>query len=224
MALLYRKRTICLRKRVVSQAPPARHPEIAHQLAKESNMIRRTSLTGIASLAAIPLVALALAGCGSSGTSGASGTSAPTTATGQSGAVDVRTTNLGSVLVDSQGMTLYLFQADSGTTSACSGACATAWPPLPANGQPTVGNGANSSLLGTTPRSDGTSQVTYNGHPVYTFVKDQSAGDTKGEGVNAFGGLWYVLSPAGDQITSPASPSPSPSSSSSPSPSTSSGY
>ena len=187
-------------------------------------MIRRTSLTGIASLAAIPLVALALAGCGSSGTSGASGTSAPTTATGQSaapatgqsGAVDVGTTNLGSVLVDSQGMTLYLFQADSGTTSACSGACATAWPPLQANGQPTAGNGADGSLLGTTQRSDGTAQVTYNGHPVYTFAKDSKAGETTGEGVNAFGGAWYVLSPAGDQITS--------ASASAASSSTSSGY
>jgi predicted lipoprotein with Yx(FWY)xxD motif len=170
-------------------------------------MIRRTSL--IASLAAIPLVALALAGCGSSGSSGANGTSAPTTATGQSATVDVGTTNLGSILVDSQGMTLYLFQADSGTTSACSGACATAWPPLQANGQPTAGNGANSSLLGTTQRSDGTSQVTYNGHPVYTFAKDSKAGDTNGEGVNAFGGPWYVLSPAGDQITSASSSSTS---------------
>jgi predicted lipoprotein with Yx(FWY)xxD motif len=178
-------------------------------------MIRRTSLTGIASLAAIPLVALALAGCGSSGTSGASGTSAPTTATGQSaapatgqsGAVDVGTTNLGSVLVDSQGMTLYLFQADSGTTSACSGACATAWPPLQANGQPTAGNGADGSLLGTTQRSDGTAQVTYNGHPVYTFTSDQSPGDTSGQGVNAFGARWYAVSPAGNQVTAKASTS-----------------
>jgi predicted lipoprotein with Yx(FWY)xxD motif len=173
-------------------------------------MIRRTSLTGIASLAAIPLVALALAGCGSSGSSGASGTSAPAAstgqssvpATGQSGTVDVGTTNLGSILVDSQGMTLYLFQADSGTTSACTGSCATAWPPLKANGQPTAGSGANSSLLATTQRSDGTAQVTYNGHPVYTFAKDSKPGDTTGEGVNAFGGPWYVLSATGDQITS----------------------
>jgi predicted lipoprotein with Yx(FWY)xxD motif len=176
-------------------------------------MIRRTSLTGIASLAAIPLVALALAGCGSNGSSYGSGTSAPTTAagqsaapsTGQSGTVDVGTTNLGSILVDSQGRTLYLFQADSGTTSACSGACAAAWPPLEANGQPTAGSGTNSSLLGTTQRTDGTSQVTYDGHPVYTFAKDSKAGDTNGEGVNAFGGPWYVLSPGGAEITSAAS-------------------
>jgi predicted lipoprotein with Yx(FWY)xxD motif len=181
-------------------------------------MIRRTSLTGIASLAAIPLVALALAACGSSasgGSSGSSGTSAPATATGQSpaaatgqpGTVDVGTTNLGSILVDSQGMTLYLFQADSGTTSACSGACAKAWPPLQANGQPTAGDGTSNSLLGTTQRSDGTSQVTYNGHPVYTFAKDSKAGETTGEGVNAFGGPWYVLSATGDPITSASSSS-----------------
>src|SRR4051812_37411179 len=107
-------------------------------------MTRRSSLAGFAGLAAIPLVAVALASCGSSGTSGASGTSAttaapsaassPAPATGQPAAVDVGTTGLGSILVNSQGATLYLFAADQGTTSACSGACAQAWPPLLANG------------------------------------------------------------------------------------------
>jgi predicted lipoprotein with Yx(FWY)xxD motif len=102
------------------------------------------------------------------------------------------------------GHTLYLFLADSGTTSACGGACAAAWPPLRTNSQPTVGAEADASLVGTTSRSDGGPQVTYNGHPVYLFVHDQKPGDTNGEGVNAFGASWYALSPAGRQITGPA--------------------
>jgi predicted lipoprotein with Yx(FWY)xxD motif len=173
-------------------------------------MIRRTSLTRIAGLALTPLVALALASCDSGSSADSSSTAKPATgqpaaaASGGSGTVGVGTTDLGSVLVDSKGMTLYLFQADSGTTSSCNDACATAWPPLQATGQPTAGSGADSSLLGTTKRSDGTSQVTYNGHPVYGFAKDSKPGDTTGEGVNAFGGAWYVLSSSGDQITSAA--------------------
>jgi predicted lipoprotein with Yx(FWY)xxD motif len=169
--------------------------------------MRKRSFTGLVGLAAVPVVALALASCGSSGAGSSPTTSpGPTSAGGssQQAAVDVASTNLGSVLVDSQGRTLYLFQADSGTTSACTGSCAVAWPPLRANGQPSAGNGVNSSLLGTTPRTDGDPQVTYNGHPLYTFVKDTGAGQTNGEGVNAFGGLWYALSSAGDQVTAAA--------------------
>jgi predicted lipoprotein with Yx(FWY)xxD motif len=190
-------------------------------------MTRRTSLMGLASVAGIPLVALALAGCGSSGS--ASDTPATTTATpaaaspaptsSTAATVDVGSTNLGSILVNSQGRTLYLFEADSGTTSACTGACAQAWPPLMASGQLAAGNGADTSLIGTTQRSDGTSQVTYDGHPVYTFAKDQNAGDTNGEGITAFGGAWYALTPTGTAV-----PAASSSAATSPSPATSSGY
>ena len=109
--------------------------------------------------------------------------------------------SLGTILVDSQGRTLYLFQKDSGTNSACSGACATAWPPLRDSGKPTAGTGLNASLLGTTPRSDGNPQVTYNGHPLYTFVMDQKPGDAKGQGVTAFGASWFTLNSAGNQVT-----------------------
>jgi predicted lipoprotein with Yx(FWY)xxD motif len=185
------------------------------------------SRTGLASVAGIPLVALALTGCGSSGASGTSATTAtaaaasPAPATAQAATVDVGSTNLGSILVNSQGRTLYLFEADMGTTSACSGACAQAWPPLMANGQPTTGDGADSSLIGTTQRSDGSSQVTYDGHPVYTFAKDQSAGDTNGEGIAAFGGAWYALSPTGTPVQAAAAPTSSATSSNS---ATSSGY
>jgi predicted lipoprotein with Yx(FWY)xxD motif len=109
-------------------------------------------------------------------------------------------------LVDSQGRTLYLFKADRGTNSACTGACATAWPPLIAHGNPTVGGGASASLLGTAKRTDGTQQVTYNGHPLYLFVSDQSPGDVSGQGVTAFGASWFVLSTVGKQVSAkPAS-------------------
>ena len=160
-------------------------------------MTRRTSITVLAGAAALVLT-LAIAGCG-----GSNNTATPTTANGSAATIGVANDNLGDVLVNSQGRTLYLFQKDSGTKSACTGACAAAWPPLRANGKPTVGNGADASLVGTTPRSDGKPEVTYNGHPLYLFVKDQKAGDTNGEGVNAFGGSWYAVSPAGDQVSAP---------------------
>jgi predicted lipoprotein with Yx(FWY)xxD motif len=91
--------------------------------------------------------------------------------------------------------------------STCSGACAIDWPPLRATGKSTVGSGANRSLVATNARLDGTTQVTYNGHPVYVFSGDQEPGDTNGQGVNAFGGLWYALSPAGDPVTTTQAPS-----------------
>jgi hypothetical protein len=93
--------------------------------------------------------------------------------------------------------------------TTCTGSCATAWAPLRVTGQPCAGSGTNAALLGTIPRSDGGSQVTYNGHPVYLFVKDLKPGDTNGEGVSAFGGSWFVLSPTGNQVSPPA-PSPTP--------------
>jgi predicted lipoprotein with Yx(FWY)xxD motif len=167
------------------------------------NRSRTTRL--LASTATLPLIALTAAAC-SSGGGGASASPTPTKATtGQPPTVAVGNSGLGNILVNSQGHTLYLFQADSGTTSACTGACATAWPPLRATGQPTAGNGANASLLGTTPRSDGGPQVTYNGHPLYAFVNDQNAGDTTGQGVNAFGASWFALTSVGNQVSSPAS-------------------
>jgi predicted lipoprotein with Yx(FWY)xxD motif len=115
--------------------------------------------------------------------------------------VRVANSRLGKILVDSQGRTLYLFQKDSGNKSACTGPCAGAWPPLRANGKPTVGSGAKASLVGTTARSDGGPQVTYNGHPLYLFVKDTKAGDTNGEGKTAFGGRWFAVSPTGKQVS-----------------------
>ncbi len=105
------------------------------------------------------------------------------------------------MLVDAQGRTLYLFRADHGTTSACSGACAAAWPPLRASGKPTVGSGLQASAVATTKRSDGRPQVDYHGHPLYTYIGDQKAGDTTGQGINAFGAPWYAVTASGAQAS-----------------------
>jgi predicted lipoprotein with Yx(FWY)xxD motif len=170
-------------------------------------MARRRPITFLSAAAAIPVIALVVAGCGSSNSATVS-TSSATTSSGHTATVGAATNgSLGKILVDSQGRTLYLFQADKGTKSACTGACAVAWPPVRASGKPVAGSGITASKLGTTARSDGKPQVTYNGHPLYTFANDQKDGDTSGQGINAFGGLWYVLSPAGTTITSSGSSS-----------------
>jgi len=106
---------------------------------------------------------------------------------------------LGMVLVDSNGMTLYDFHKDKGTTSSCYGPCAEGWPPLLTEGKATVGNGASASKLGTTERKDGTTQVTYAGHPLYTFVEDKKPGEANGNDISAFGGEWYALKGNGEE-------------------------
>jgi predicted lipoprotein with Yx(FWY)xxD motif len=110
-------------------------------------------------------------------------------------------TRLGQILVDSNGRTVYLFLADSGTRSNCNSAgCVQAWPPVLTKGAPQAGRGVKASLLGTTTRRDGTTEVTYAGHPLYYFISDTKAGDVSGQGINAFGAPWYVVSPSGMQI------------------------
>ena len=95
----------------------------------------------------------------------------------------------GTALVDGTGRALYLFEADTGTTSTCTGACAQVWPPLLTPGQAPVTTGAaQASLVGTSPRADGTRQVTYDGHPLYYFAGDKAPGDVKGQGIHNFGG------------------------------------
>ena len=109
-------------------------------------------------------------------------------------------TGLGRILVDSKGITLYDFPPDKGTTSVCYGACAALWPPLLTHSKPIAGPGVRASLLGTTKRKDGKLEVTYNGHPLYYWVGDHKPGQTTGQGLNQFGGPWWVLSPAGREI------------------------
>jgi predicted lipoprotein with Yx(FWY)xxD motif len=108
---------------------------------------------------------------------------------------------LGQILVDEKGMTVYLFVADTGTASTCYTSCATIWPPVLTAGPPQAGAGATASLLGTIQRTDGKVEVTYAGHPLYYFVQDKAEGDVTGQGINGFGGLWWVLSPSGAAIT-----------------------
>src|SRR5436305_582966 len=107
---------------------------------------------------------------------------------------------LGRILVDSRGITLYDFPKDQGTTSSCYGACAALWPPLITKGKPVAGLGVRASLLGTTKRTDGKLEVTYNGHPLYYFVSDRRPGQATGQGLNQFGAPWWVLSPAGKEL------------------------
>jgi predicted lipoprotein with Yx(FWY)xxD motif len=178
----------------------------------------RKPIAVLATAALVPLTALAVAGCGSGGNNATASSSPPKQALTRPAMVKVANTGLGKVLVDSRGRTLYLFTKDSGSASTCAGACAGAWPPLLADGDTTVGGGVKASLVGTTTRSDSTPQVTYNGHPLYLFVKDQGPGDTNGEGLTAFGGSWFAVSPAGNRVSSASSKSRSGSASPQPAP------
>jgi predicted lipoprotein with Yx(FWY)xxD motif len=120
-------------------------------------------------------------------------------------AVGVAGSNLGRILVDGHGHTLYLFAKDRNGKSACSGACAAYWPALIASGKPHAVAGAKASLLGTIRRADGRRQVTYRNHPLYRFSGDTSKGLTTGQGLGDFGGKWWVVSPAGQKIVSASS-------------------
>jgi len=108
--------------------------------------------------------------------------------------------DLGKVLVNGHGQTLYLFEKDKHGKSACYGQCAKFWPPALTTGKANAGSGVKGSLLGTTKRKDGQSQVTYNGHPLYAFSGDSKAGQAKGEGSKAFGAEWYVMNAAGKKV------------------------
>jgi len=189
------------------------------------------------------VIALVVAACGSSSNNNSSpastatpssppanntsnGSSGSSSGSSASGAV-VRTARGpdGTFLVGPSGRTLYLWVADSGGMSSCNGACAQAWPPLTTHGKPTASGGAMASDLGTTRRQDGTTQVTYRGHPVYYYAGDQAAGDTSGQGSPQFGARWWLVAPSGAQITRMASSGSSSSSSDggTPAPSTSGG-
>jgi predicted lipoprotein with Yx(FWY)xxD motif len=106
----------------------------------------------------------------------------------------------GSILVDGRGHSLYLFDRDRNGKSSCYGGCAGEWPPLIASGKPHAKPGVKAALLGRTKRHDGRWQVTYKGHPLYTFSGDSSRGQTNGEGLDDFGGWWYLVSPAGAKV------------------------
>jgi predicted lipoprotein with Yx(FWY)xxD motif len=110
----------------------------------------------------------------------------------------VRSTSLGKILTDGRGFTVYAFDADKGTKSACYGACATAWPPVTATSTtPKVGAGLKQSLVGEATRTDGTRQLTYAGRPLYLFQGDSAPGNTSGDGSQAFGARWDALTAKG---------------------------
>ncbi len=145
------------------------------------------------------VLVLVLAACQPAGTP----TAAPTTAssgaipaTGSQGTVNIVTVSgVGKYLVDSKGMTLYIYTKDTPDTSTCSGGCAKAWPPFTATGSVTAGDGVDKSLLGTATLADGSKIVTWNHMPLYYFAKDQKPGDIKGQGV---GGVWFLVGPRGN--------------------------
>ncbi|MFE7571932.1 hypothetical protein ACFU76_34105 [Streptomyces sp. NPDC057539] len=120
------------------------------------------------------------------------------------GKVSARSTSLGKILVDGEGRTLYLFEADKENKSTCTGDCVKIWPPLLVSGKPEAGTGGvKADLLATTTRDNGAKQVTYNGHPLYRFTGDHKPGDTNGQGDVSFHDTWYVLKRSGDKNTTP---------------------
>jgi predicted lipoprotein with Yx(FWY)xxD motif len=144
---------------------------------------------------AVAAIALLAAGCG-----GSPSTAGPSPAAAAATIATASDAKLGQILVDGKGMTLYLFVADTGSKSTCYTSCAQVWPPVLTNGAPQAGTGAQASLLGTTTRTDGNIQVTYSGHPLYYFAGDKKPGDATGQGIDNFGGLWWVISPSGAAI------------------------
>jgi predicted lipoprotein with Yx(FWY)xxD motif len=159
----------------------------------------------LVALVALSAAGVLAAGCGSGGSGSSSGGGGiygggATPSTGaQSGAATVTSasTRLGMVLVDGSGRTLYLFEKDQPNQSACSGVCVAAWPVDKSSGTPKAGSGVKASLLGTISRGDGTTQVAYNGHPLYYYAGDSGPGQQTGQGVDAFGAKWFVVTPAG---------------------------
>lgn len=115
-------------------------------------------------------------------------------------AAKVQTESGGRFLTDADGMSLYLFEADSESTSTCYDDCAAAWPPLLTEGMPAADGQVDASKLSTTERKDGSTQVTYGGWPLYYFVKDQAPGDTQGQDVEGFGAEWYLVAPDGEKF------------------------
>jgi predicted lipoprotein with Yx(FWY)xxD motif len=164
-----------------SATPSATPPTAASPTATPSATTSATATpTATVSATATPTV---------SPTARASGTTIKTSQTG-----------LGTILVDGKGMTVYLFEKDTGTTSTCYGACAGIWPPVLTNGAPVAGSGADASLLGTTKRTNGTVQVTYDGHPLYYYSGDSKPGQTNGQGLDEFGAKWEAVKPDGAPV------------------------
>jgi predicted lipoprotein with Yx(FWY)xxD motif len=163
----------------------------------------RIQMRSVIAVAACLMAASVLAACGNNDSStstaaAAASTTTPASSGGSGDTVGVADSSLGQILVDSNGMTIYLFDKDtSGDASSCSGTCAQAWPPVTSKGMATAGSGIDASMLTTFKRDDGTTQVAFNGHPLYLYAGDSSPGDTSGNGLDQFGAEWYALTPKG---------------------------
>jgi predicted lipoprotein with Yx(FWY)xxD motif len=153
----------------------------------------------------VPLASALLAtACGSAAASPSAPASSAAGSSASASTGTVITTKSGSTgafLTNASGRAVYLWAKDGMNMSACSGACAAAWPPVPATGQLTAAGGAKASDLGTITRSDGTKQVTYDGHALYYFAGDSAAGQTNGQGSDSFGAPWWLVAPSGSKIT-----------------------
>ncbi|MGN6558526.1 MAG: COG4315 family predicted lipoprotein [Solirubrobacterales bacterium] len=156
-------------------------------------------------LLSLVVFALVVAGCGGSSNNNTATASENSASSGGGGTVSAASVSgLGTVLVNSEGLTVYMFAKDSGTTSSCYGACEQGWPPVIAEGKPSTGEGAMSSQLGTTKRKDGSMQVTYAGHPLYTYAGDTAPGEANGNESTAFGGKWSAMDEAGETVAGTA--------------------
>ena len=156
-------------------------------------------IVGAAGLAALALALSACASSSSSSSSSTPATTAPAAGTSSTPASSGNTLGMTTisgtaVVTNSKGMTVYWFAPDTSTTSKCTGSCATYWPPV--TGPVTAGSGVTGTV-GTITRPDGTTQATYDGHPLYTYVGDTAAGQNKGNGLNLSGGLWYEMTVSG---------------------------
>jgi predicted lipoprotein with Yx(FWY)xxD motif len=159
-------------------------------------------------------VALLVAACstgssstGAAGSGSPAGASSSSAAAGSSGSTVITTvsSSAGTFLANGSGHAVYLWTKDSNGMSACSGACAGAWPPVTTTGPVTASGGAKSSDLGTITRSDGSKQVTYDGHPLYFFSGDSGPGMASGQGNDGFGAKWWLVSPSGSDVTAAVS-------------------
>jgi predicted lipoprotein with Yx(FWY)xxD motif len=184
----------------------------------------RTNRFRLGGVASIAFVALAVAACGSSSggstssaAPAAAGTASATAAAAAGKGISISMTkgSPGTYLTGPSGRAIYLWVADTGDKSSCSGACAKVWPPVITKGTPIAASGVTASDLGTTKRSDGSTQVTYKNHPLYYYISDTGSGMTTGQGSDSFGAKWWLVTPAGAAITTGASGSSPVSSSSS---------
>jgi predicted lipoprotein with Yx(FWY)xxD motif len=165
--------------------------------------------TGVGGAVGVALLAAACSSAGSSSPAASStpaGASAPSSAPASGGAsaagatvITTASSSAGTFLTSGSGRAIYLWAKDTSGMSACTGACASAWPPV--TGTATVAGSAKASDLGTITRSDGTKQVTYDGHPLYYFVGDSGPGTASGQGSDNFGAKWWLVAPTGSDVT-----------------------